>query len=164
MDRWPEHRWGWVLYIQVLRFKKRVNILEWVGLGMVRIVWGQMLRNWTQVCGVLSTISSAAISGCCLRLDRSGRDVVYNAMKVYPRVLHKWNTDACWTLVWPVFNTQSLVFHLKILFFDSNTCQTQLDMARTNVEHGSDVRRTRLDTARMRSEHNLVLFFNYLMD
>ena len=48
---------------------------------------------------------------------------------------------------------------LKILFFDSDTHRTQLNMARTRAGHSLDAHWIRLDTARIRPKHNLVLFF-----
>ena len=56
-------------------------------------------------------------------------------------------------------DTQSYVSHLKNIIFRLRYVSDTTNMAWTRAKHGSDARRTRLDTAQIRQEHNLVIFF-----
>ena len=84
---------------------------------------------------------------------------------ICPYVWYKWDTDACWTPIWHVSDTRFYVFYLKILSFGLDMRRTKSSMARTSVKHCSKAHQTWLDTAPIRPEHDLVIFFsNYLMD
>ena len=65
------------------------------------------------------------------------------------RVRHKWDTDGRWTPVQHVSDLKNIIF--------------RLGHASDTTEYGSDMHRAQLirvsDTARIKPEHNLILFF-----
>ena len=64
----------------------------------------------------------------------------HTKLMVCPRVRHKWDTDARWTLVRHVSDTRSYVFNLKTIIF-------RLGHISDTTEHGSDTARTQPSTS-----------------
>ena len=73
-------------------------------------------------------------------------------LMIYPCIRYKWDIDARWILVQHVSDTRSYVSYLKNIIF-------RFGHASDIIRHGSDVRQTLLDTARIWPKHDLLFFF-----